>query len=399
MGNSASVVIIDSEESSRKIIKSYIEKMADIYVDEEFSDALAAYNYIIENRTNIVIVDISEEPDVTFELINKITSFNKQVKVIVTSYNADADLVIKSMRIGAREFLTKPMKEQEAVIAITKLRDLALGNLSDNNKCKIISTFSNKGGIGKTAIAVNLALELANVTKEKVALIDLNLQLGDVTTFLDLNPSFDISYVVNNINRVDESFLLSTLEQYKDTSLYVLADPPYLEQAEDITSDQIAKLFDVLKETFSYIVVDTGSSFDGKTITVLDNSDLILLVTIVNLPAIRNAQRCLELFDRLGYSQDKVKIVLNRYMENEEIKTEDVEDVLNKKVYWKIPNNYFTIMSAINKGIPVSMVNDMSNIARSYRDLAGILSDSVISPTPSKKQKRSNFNILDLFKK
>lgn len=399
MGNSASVVIIDSEETSRKIIKSYIEKMADIYVDEEFSDALAAYNYIIENRTNIVIVDISEEPDVTFELINKITSFNKQVKVIVTSYNADADLVIKSMRIGAREFLTKPMKEQEAVMAIAKLRDLTLGNLSDNNKCKIISTFSNKGGIGKTAIAVNLALELANVTKEKVALIDLNLQLGDVTTFLDLNPSFDISYVVNNINRVDESFLLSTLEQYKDTSLYVLADPPYLEQAEDITSDQIAKLFDVLKETFSYIVVDTGSSFDGKTITVLDNSDLILLVTIVNLPAIRNAQRCLELFERLGYSNEKVKIVLNRYMENEEIKTEDVEDVLNKKVYWKIPNNYFTIMSAINKGIPVSMVNDMSNIARSYRDLAGVLSDSIVSPVPAKKQKRSNFNILDLFKK
>ena len=242
-------------------------------------------------------------------------------------------------------------------------------------------------------------MELANLTKEKVALIDLNLQLGDVTTFLDLNPSFDISYVVNNINRVDESFLLSTLEQYKDTSLYVLADPPYLEQAEDITSDQIAKLFDVLKETFSYIVVDTGSSFDGKTITVLDSSDLILLVTIVNLPAIRNCQRCLELFDRLGYTKEKVKIVLNRYMENEEIKTEDVEDVLDKKVYWKIPNNYFTIMSAINKGIPVGMINEDSNISRSYRDLAALLSDNIISPNPTKKQQRSNFNILDLFKK
>ena len=330
---------------------------------------------------------------------NKITNINKQAKVIVTSYNADADLVIKSMRIGAREFLTKPMKEQEAITALTKLKDMSLGNLADNNKCKIISTFSNKGGIGKTAIAVNLALELANITKEKVALIDLNLQLGDVTTFLDLNPSFDISYVVNNINRVDESFLLSTLEQYKDTSLYVLADPPYLEQAEDITSDQISKLFDVLKETFSYIIVDTGSSFDGKTITVLDNSDLILLVTIVNLPAIRNCQRCLELFDRLGYSKEKVKIVLNRYMENEEIKTEDVEDVLDKKIYWKIPNNYFTIMSAINKGIPVGMVNEDSNIAHSYRDLAAILSDSVITQNSTKKTKRTNFNLLDLFKK
>ena len=165
------------------------------------------------------------------------------------------------------------------------------------------------------------------------------------------------------------------------------------------SSDQISKLFDVLKETFSYIIVDTGSSFDGKTITVLDNSDLILLVTIVNLPAIRNCQRCLELFDRLGYSKEKVKIVLNRYMENEEIKTEDVEDDLDKKIYWKIPNNYFTIMSAINKGIPVGMVNEDSNIAHSYRDLAAILSDSVITQNSTKKTKRTNFNLLDLFKK
>ena len=245
-----------------------------------------------------------------------------------------------------------------------------------------------------------MALELANLTKEKVALIDLNLQLGDVTTFLDLNPNFDISYVANNLNRVDEAFLLTTLEQYKDTSLYVLADPPYLEQAEDISSEQITRLFDVLKQTFSYIVVDTGSNFDNKTITVLDNSDLILLVTIVNLPAIRNCQRCLDLFERLGYEKEKTKIILNRYMENEEIKTEDVEDVLDRKVYWKIPNNYFTIMSAINKGIPVGVVNPDSNIAKNYKDLAAMLSDNTSSIMPSKKQNReSGFNILNMFKK
>ena len=400
MNNSASIVIIDKEETSTNIIKSYIKDIPETYIDETFSDSFAAYNHVIENRTNIIIVDVSEDPDVNFELINKITTLNKQAKVIVTSYNANADLVIKSMRIGAREFLTKPIKEDELQEAVTKMRDLSLGTLSDSNKCKIISTFSNKGGIGKTATAVNLALELANITKEKVALIDLNLQLGDVTTFLDLTPSFDISYVVNNIHRVDETFLLSTLEQYKDTSLYVLADPPYLEQAEDITSDQISKLFDALKQTFSYIVVDTGSNFDGKTITVLDNSDLILLVTIVNLPAIRNCQRCLELFERLGYSKEKVKIVLNRYMENEEIKTEDVEDVLDRKIYWKIPNNYFTIMSAINKGIPVGYVNPDSNLSHNYRDLAAMLSDSIVSTKPVKKQQRSTtFNILGLFNK
>lgn len=400
MDNSVSIVIIDSEETSRNVVKNYIQDITDIFLDAEFDNIHDAYNFIIENRSHVIIVDISENPDEKFEFINKVTSINKQAKIIVTSYNTDADLVIRSMRNGAREFLTKPVKEKEIQNAVMKMRDLTLGNLFDNNKCKIISTFSNKGGIGKTAIAVNLALELANLTKEKVALLDLNLQLGDVTTFLDLNPGFDISYVANNLNRVDETFLLSTLEKYKDTSLYVLADPPYLEQAEDITPEQISRLFDVLKETFSYIVVDTGSNFDGKTITVLDNSDLILLVTIVNLPAIRNCQRCLELFERLGYTKEKAKIVLNRYMENEEIKTEDVEDVLDRKIYWKIPNNYYTIMSAINKGIPVGIVNPDSNIAKNYRELAAMLSDNIVSAKPVKKlQRNSSFSLLNLFKK
>jgi len=193
--------------------------------------------------------------------------------------------------------------------------------------------------------------------------------------------------------------LLSSLEKYKETSLYVLADPPYLEQAEDITAEQISALFDVLKQAFSYIVVDTSANFDGKTITALDHSDLILLITIVNLPAIRNCQRCLELFERLGYEKAKTKIILNRFMENDEIKVEDVEDVLGKKVYWKIPNNYFTIMSAINKGIPVGLINADSNISKSYRELAAMLSDNIYKQDFGKKiSRKSFFNFTELFK-
>jgi len=193
--------------------------------------------------------------------------------------------------------------------------------------------------------------------------------------------------------------LLITLEKYKETSLYVLAYPPYLEQAEDITAEQIANLFDVLKQAFSYIIVDTSANFDGKTITALDNSDLILLITIVNLPAIRNCQRCLDLFERLGYEKEKTKIILNRYMENDEIKVEDVEDVLGRRAYWKIPNNYFTIMSAINKGIPVGLINADSNISKSYRELAAMLSDNIHKQDFGKKVlRKSFFNFTELFK-
>ena len=234
-----------------------------------------------------------------------------------------------------------------------------------------------KGGIGKTSIASNLALELAKITKENVALVDLNFQLGDITTFLDLKPSFNISYMLQNPDKINSDFLLNTVERYKNTSLYVIADPPYFKQAENISKTQIIKLFDKLKETFSYVVVDTDSTFDNKTVTALDNSDIIFLVTIVNFPALRNCQRILDLFDKLGYDREKTQIVINRYMENDEIKAEDVEKLLEKPVYWKIPNNYFTMMSAINKGVSVAEINPESNVALSYKEFAMSVSDMV----------------------
>lgn len=399
MTNQVPAVIIDQDIESLELVTSYINEMESIQLVGEFNDLIKGYNSILETRPSIVIVDISHKTELALDIVSKISANHKTCRIIVVSKDYSTDSIIKAMRAGAREFIPKPLIKDDFIASINKLKEQVGGSGAENKKCRVITTFSNKGGIGKTAIATNLALELANMTKEKVALIDLNLQLGDITTFLDINPSFDISYVVQNLSRIDETFLLSTLEKYKDTSLYVLADPPYLEQAEDITAEQISTLFNVLKQTFSYIVVDTSANFDGKTITALDQSDLILLITIVNLPAIRNCQRCLDLFERLGYEKEKTKVVLNRFMENEEIKAEDVEEVLGKKIYWKIPNNYFTIMSAINKGIPVGMINAESNISKSYRELAAMLSDNIYKQDYGKKiSRKPTFNFKNLFK-
>lgn len=391
-------VIIDSEDTTRELIKNYLSKVDDINIVGEFCDAINSYGEIVEMHPNLVIVDISQRPQLTLDVVVKLTKNLRNVKIIVLSYDMDSELVIKSLRAGAREFLVKPLIENDFIESIEKIKDLILGNINDTTKCKVITTFSNKGGIGKTSIATNLAFELATITNEKVALVDLNFQMGDVTTFLDLNPAFDTSYVVNNLERIDETFLLSTLEKYKNTSLYVLADPPDLEQAEIITSENITTLINVLRSVFSYVIIDTTSSFDGKTITALDNSDLILLVSILNLPSVRNCQRCFDLFKRLGYQKDKIKLIINRYMENDEIKIEDVEDVLGHNVYYKIPNNYFTIINAINKGVPASDINHQSNLAKAYRELAALLSDN-FTYSSVKPQKREESGFLGLFKK
>lgn len=391
-------VIIDSDETSRGLVAGFLNKVEDINIAGEFQDAINSYAEIVEMHPNLIIVDISQRTQLTLDVIVKLSKNLRNVKIIVLSYDMDSELVIKALRAGAREFLLKPLIENDFLESVEKIKDLILGNINDTTKCKVITTFSNKGGIGKTSIATNLAVEIANLTNERVALVDLNFQMGDVTTFLDLNPAFDTSYVVNNLERIDETFLLSTLEKYKNTSLYVLADPPDLEQAEIITSENITTLINVLRSVFSYVIIDTTSSFDGKTITALDNSDLILLVAILNLPSVRNCQRCFDLFKRLGYQKDKIKLIINRYMENDEIKIEDVEDVLGHNVYYKIPNNYFTIINAINKGMPVSDINHQSNIVKAFRELAALLSDNY-TYTSVKQTKREESGFLGLFKK
>lgn len=368
--------IIDSDENTREIIKNYSNELENVEISDVFNFIGDAYEHILKELPNLVIVDITQNQEETLKFIEKITSTKQQIKFIVTALSYDTDSIIKAMRSGAREFLPKPLIKEDFINTINKISEQTYGREKSTN-CKVITIFSNKGGIGKTSISTNLALEIANITKEKVALVDMNFQLGDVATFMDIKPSFDISYVVKNLDKTDDSFLESTLERYKDTNLYILADTPYMEQAKDITPEQITKLFDALREKFSYVIVDTSNTFDGKTITVLDNTDFIMLVTIVNLPAIRNCQRCLDIFERLGYDKEKTKIVINRYMENDEVSVEDVEKALNKKVYWKIPNNYFTIMSSINKGLPVSYINSSSNIAQCYRELATVLSDNI----------------------
>lgn len=385
MTKKISTIIITEQTGTLEVLKLYLEEFGSFNFLASTTDYSKAYNAIKELDKSLVIVDISEYPDPGLNFISKVSHEFPGCRIIALSDRPAVDLVVKVMRAGAKEFLSLPLIKNELfeVLAYT-FQDLT-GQHKKKNKCRVLTVFSNKGGIGKTSIASNLALELAKITKENVALIDLNFQLGDITTFFDLKPSFNISYMLQNLDKINEDFLLSTLEKYKDTSLYVLADPPYFKQAEDISPKQISKLFEILKETFSYVVVDTSAGFDSRAMTALENSDLVLLVTIVNLPALRNCQRCLELFEKSGFDKNKIQILVNRYMENDEIKAEDVEEVLGRKIFWKVPNNYFTMMSAINKGVPVSEINSDSNVARSYRELALTVSDSIYKQNRVKK--------------
>ena len=377
MENISTVFVLDKNEQSREVIKSFIEDLSFIKEIKLYEDYREGYEAIKQASNPIVIMDISDNLAELKEIADNIKLVTS--RIIITSIDYSTNTIIQALRSGAKEFLPKPVLKEDLIRVLTMFASISPED--ENTGSKIITVYSNKGGIGKTTIATNLASELAKVTKDKVALIDLNLQLGDISTFLNLNPPFDVNYVIQRLIDKDDNIFMKGFEKYKDTSLYILSDPSYIEQSGSITTRQISALFTKLKKVFPYIVIDMSSSIDPISLKILDESDWILFTTIVNIPAIRNAQRCLNLFRSRNYPAKKVKIVINRYMENDEIKIEDIENTLSESVYWKIPNNYFTIMEAINKGVTIFEINSESNIGSNFRDFASKVSDDIIEQT------------------
>lgn len=368
------IVVLESEKESAELIKTYISEIEGLELDKIFDDYDEGLKYSTDTTPHIVILSATEDAERNNKILNRLA--DAKINVIVLSENYTTNLVIQALRSGAKDFISKPIIKKDFIASINKCCKEIVKTI---NKSNIISIFSNKGGIGKTAIATNLAVEFARQTREKVVLVDLNLPLGDVTTFINIKPSVTISSAIENATHKGAEAVVNACKQYKNSSLYVLAEPIYMEESHTMTPTHIFKLFEYLRESFSYILVDVGTNIDKMNMKILELSDLILLVSIVNLPLIRNCQRCLDLFNNLGFDDNKTKIIINRYLENDEIKIEDVEKVLNQKIYWKIPNNYFTIMSSINKAMPVCEINENSNVTISFSGLASKLTEDIIA--------------------
>ena len=202
-----SALILSDEYSTNEVLKLFVSEFDNInLIDCPAQPELILATLTEMQNKSIFLVDLSNNKQEKLDLILKVSQQCPNCKVLALSDNPTVDLIIRIMRAGAKEFVPIPILKNEFFDSLNKIIS-QFEEPKKNNKCKIISVFSNKGGIGKTSLATNLALELSKITKESVALIDMNFQMGDITTFLDLKPSFNISYMLENIDKINETFL------------------------------------------------------------------------------------------------------------------------------------------------------------------------------------------------
>jgi pilus assembly protein CpaE len=373
---SLSVVIVDRNDESRRKLEVILGSLPHVSVNETSDELQTGYRLIQQVRPQLVILNLDPNTGESIALLEKINAGFPGVNIIASSSNKQPDLILRAIRSGAHEFLVQPINTDELTSAVQKVVRAWLAKKTElAAPGKLISVFCTKGGYGTTTLAVNLATSLVPISERTVVIADLDLEAGDASTFLGITPKYTIANVTANLARADQAYLQSVLEHHS-SGVYVLAEPERMEEAETITPTQIREILTMLKTMAGVTIVDTKKTFDDRTLMALDLSDIILLVTVLSIPAVRATQRTLEVFHRLGYHQDKVKLVVNRYLPGADIKIEDVERTLNYPISWQIANDFPAAMLSINRGQPVSDVAPNSEISISFkqlaRDVAGI---------------------------
>jgi pilus assembly protein CpaE len=377
MPQNISVVIIDSNtDSINSIVKSIKNLGNDVSLEGTATSFENGYELIHRKRPMAVIMEVAEDISLSIQHICQILSKFPQISIFATSSDKSSETILKVMRAGATEYLLRPVSETDLTFALQKLGRLWLIKTSPEERVgNVISVFSPKGGVGVTTLSINLATAIHEATTKPTILIDLDLNAGDVTTFLNMKTSYTISDVTTNISRLDKSFLQGVIQKHS-SGISILAEPKKVEEGISISVGEIKKVLALLKTMYDYIIIDTETLLD-RTMAAIETSDMILLVFVMSLPSITNIQRYLKYFDRQGLGSDKIKLVANRYLKKGDIKTEDAEKALNHKIYWSIPNEYDTAISCLNKGVPLTIGAPKSELNRSIKELAKTITENI----------------------
>ena len=380
------VLIADEATESRENIAELLGNISEIEISGQAATGREAIQMAAKLRSAIILMSINISNTDAISATENILLQIPEASVIIMGGQGEQERLHRALMAGAKIYLIQPFSGEELLNTIRKvyeqnqrLKSLLRQTTSATQSGKVISVFSSKGGAGKTTIAVNLAVTLAQRKNASIGILDANLQFGDVALYLDLAPRATISDAIVEADSLDENNLDTYMTPYNDR-LSLMAAPTRPEQAGDITGGQVCAVLAQMKKKYEYVVVDTSSDFNDITLSVLDNSDVIVVLAGVDLPTIKNMKLCLEIMQSLDYGADKVRVVLNRANSTGGLSVREIEHSLNLKFCATVPSDGKTVMTSINKGVPFVISHSQTPVAQNVFLLAQQLAPEALHP-------------------
>src|SRR5579859_5430081 len=330
-----------------------------------------------DSRAEVVVVDLSSQsPQRAISAIELIRATTQQIAIFANGEMTQPANIVASMRAGAGEYIDSAAGPDSLLEALTRFSSTRTRTPGGGGKARIFTFLSAKGGSGCTTAAVNTALALQQ-SHGDVVLVDFA-PIGHCSLHLNLQPQFGILDALQNLHRMDVSLLDGLMTPTKE-GLHLLAGPqqPYPSEP---TPGELARLFDLLVNHYRFVVVDASSRLDPTTRLLSDLSNAVLMVAQTDVVSLWSAGR-IHTFLEEGTGRDRLRIVLNRYKKIPGFTDEDVQQVTNCKVLWKVPNAFQAVSPAIDHGKPV-VLQEGPEISRSYRALAAALAEASESDGP-----------------
>jgi pilus assembly protein CpaE len=383
-----SVVVLSTGLENFKDIRRALSAEERVKLLAGGNDADQLYDEIVRLKPNAAIIALGPNAEHVVRFIARLTAECPNTTIISAAQDASPDLIVGSLRAGAKEFLQIPIRADELRTVLGRVSEFSNKQRVDapRKQGRMIAVFASKGGCGTSFIATNFAA----ATNSKTVLVDLNLQAGDLPLFLGVDPKYSIADTVEKRSRLDDE-LINSLVTPHSQHLSLLAAPRSADSADEIEPQHIFEVLQKLREHFDYVVLDPQHTFDSITLAALDQSDEIVLVLTLDIPAIRSTQRALEIFDRLGYPRKKVRIVVNRWSKQIDIDLRQVEKFLGEPVVGFVPSDYQTAVSSINLGTPLVQSEPTSKIALEIRRIAQQISMGV-APINNAKPRKAFWN-------
>jgi pilus assembly protein CpaE len=327
-----------------------------------------------EARPEVIILDLGPDPSAGIRLVQHLAEGDPALQIVALGPRPTPEFLLEAMRAGVTEYLPTSAAEEELPGVLGRLaRKLRRGGEIAREPAKIYTLVSAKGGAGKTTVATNLAVELHRLSGKRTLLVDLELELGETALMLGLQPRFSFLDLVKNYHRMDANLLSSYIERHH-SGVELLAAPVQLERDAVPSRDEVRSVLNFLKQHYDYIVVDTPKSLPPAALAAIEESDLVILLTTPDLPALRNTKRWLPLLEarvggRAQGQPDRIRLLVNRYSPVNVITLEDITRTLELPVSWKLSSDYEAISHAINRGEPV-VLNGNSRYAKELSALS-----------------------------